>query len=425
MLLTRAEQAWFSRAAARLDEVIACCERALEIPGAQTAEFASLRATAWLRRGQALEARGASEADFFESARSHGEAVKLLLPLGARAAPELAAAWMNRGGVLQRAGSPGTLAEAVRCYDAVIAGPGGVPARGATLGAAWLHRGCALLRTGTPEARAEAARSLREAAGVLEPLAEADLSARRDLSLAWANLGVALAVRGPDDEARDAAAQKQQFDEAAAAHRRAVETARTMTGLDGGIGAPDLAGLVFNFAELLARAGEEGEAQEQLREVLALTAAEEREDAACAELALRARHMLGLGLAGSLLAEREDGAARRERAAEATDLIEDALALAGHWAGRGVAMTALGAQLFEFGAWLYRTQQPRFLAEFLLEHMAGHPERRAAAEEALQRARRDIVGAGFSSLSLGGPGGAAEILHALGGVEDALRAAAD
>ena len=39
-------------------------------------------------------------------------------------------------------------------------------------------------------------------------------------------------------------------------------------------------------------------------------------------------------------------------------------------------MAAAGARLYEFGAWLYRTQQPHFLGEFLLEHL-GEDKARA------------------------------------------------
>jgi hypothetical protein len=83
-------------------------------------------------------------------------------------------------------------------------------------------------------------------------------------------------------------------------------------------------------------------------------------------------------------------------AAEASDAIDDGLALARECDRRGAAdLRPLAARLFRLGAQLYRVHQPHFLGEFVCENLApgafaDDAAFRAAAAEALGLALADL-----------------------------------
>ena len=55
---------------------------------------------------------------------------------------------------------------------------------------------------------------------------------------------------------------------------------------------------------------------------------------------------------------------------EATDAVDEGLALARHWEQRGESgFRALAEDLFRFGCRVYQAGQPQFLAEFILESL--------------------------------------------------------
>jgi hypothetical protein len=137
-------------------------------------------------------------------------------------------------------------------------------------------------------------------------------------------------------------------------------------------------------------------------------------------VALKARHALCRAAATRLAEARGDDDAR-EWIGEATDAVDEGLALARFWEGRGVgAFKGIEAELFRFGTEMYQKHQPQFLAEFVLENL--DPERsptaaRASAPmwqagaEAVGRALQGLQARGFGEL---GKPGMERLIEALG-----------
>ena len=79
---------------------------------------------------------------------------------------------------------------------------------------------------------------------------------------------------------------------------------------------------------------------------------------------------------------------------EATDAVDDGLALVRRWEQRGVeSFRAVAFELFRFGARVYARYQPQFLDEFIADNMdpalsspgyVNDPDMRLAAHEAHQ-----------------------------------------
>ena len=289
-------------------------------------------AAAWLARGQALEAE-ATPASLAEAVRSYECAIAVLAalpPSDPAIARDLAVAHMNRGNALQKILTAESLPAAVAAYDQAIAifraPPLGATASGQNaLGAAWMNRGHALHRQATPEAIAEAAHSHRQAIMILQELplnpgddtpVEAALNHRLNLAGAWVNLASVL-LASP--------ALPERF------HLAREASAQTI----GIVSADDLAS----------------------------------QHPVAAELSLLGRRARCDAL-GQLLPAAPDTATTEALAAEASDIVDDGLALARLWEQRGVSQfRPLSARLYHFGAQLYRLNQPHFLAEFLLEHL--------------------------------------------------------
>jgi hypothetical protein len=72
--------------------------------------------------------------------------------------------------------------------------------------------------------------------------------------------------------------------------------------------------------------------------------------------------------------------------------------------------------LYEFGAWLYRTQQPQFLGEFLQEHLEDDKGRAQIAVAAVQAARQAFVQRSFADTTHGDMDRVLDILQDLGAV---------
>ncbi len=426
-LLGAAELAWRSGDRARLPEALAACGRAMvilpaeesaaELAAAGENPFRAVWASAWLMRGRLLVAHDTPEA-VVEGLRCFDQAVVRLgaelAVAGEAAKEELAVVWMNRGSALLRLGDPGALKEAGHSYEQAIALLDGQPVEFKNqnaLGAAWMNRGVGLLRIGGEAEYAEALQSLDTAIATLEPLAGAQPDARRNLSSAWANRGL---VRALQDDAAGAVAD----------HRQAVATFRLL--LQGGevLMQLELAALLMNLGQAAGAAADTETAVEALREALALTIPSEATDIRAARLSLRTRHVLGVKLGGLAAAGRVGAGLQSERLAEASDLADEGLAVARTWEQRGRNLDGAGTRLFELGAWLYRTRQPQFLGEFLLEHVGDDPARMAIAGTAVQLARQAIVQRGFADVDAGGFARANLILSSLGEVETRLRAIA-
>ncbi len=392
--LDAADAAWRAGGRPDLPEAVKQCDHALARLKAEpdNLEVNSLRAEVFLKRGQALEALNTGEA-LTEALRGYEQVISGLRRTPGAPGGLMALAWMNRGNVLQRAGQPEALQEAVRCYDQTLALLGKPEAEDApdfvnTIGAAWMNRGMAAQRLGTPEGRQEALRSLDEALAMLEPLIGEHPQARRNFASASMNRGLILLQQG-------------QLEAGVAAQARAVAelTALVEAAPDGEreLGRLDLAAMKLNLAQGRAANGDAEGGLAVLREALAGVLPAETSDPRAMETALRLRHA-GCVILGAWLST--GGDKREEWLEEAGDWVEDGLAAAAGWGQNARWFRASSARLFEFGAWLYRTQQPQFLVEFLEEHLGdGDEMRRKIALNAVGLARQEIMHRGLTTLA--------------------------
>jgi hypothetical protein len=297
-------------------------------------------ASEFLRRGQSHESR----AELTAALASYAESIALLTALpagtsfdGARSVDRaLALAWMNRGNALLkchvlRDTSPG---EAVQAYDQAIALLAPLVAAAPTdhalrnsLGAAHLNRASALLALAPREAGAGALASADRAVAALRALPlEDNIFYRTNLAGAWLNRASALLA------------------------------------------------IDLEVAQISARTA------------LDLVADAASDHLPAASAALGARRTLLAIIGRELTTPRDDVAALL---GEASDLIDDGLALTRTWEARHVAaFHSAAAQLFVAGAMLYASHQPHFLTEFLGENPALAREFPAVAQDALALARR-------------------------------------
>lgn len=150
----------------------------------------------------------------------------------------------------------------------------------------------------------------------------------------------------------------------------------------------NLAGTQLNRANLLLDLSRFTESVNAAREALGWTTPHEHDDAIDADLALKARRALCDAI-GRLIVE--PGANQETLAHEATDLVDDALAVARGWIARGEhTLRPLSLRFFRYGTQLYRFHQPHFLAEFIQENLASATgELRDIALEAIDAALSD------------------------------------
>ena len=429
-----AEASWVSREHHQLIAALQGCDRALqalpeELTLAETKApdpadpLAKERALLWLWRGRLLVMADDPKA-VVQGLHSLDQAIARLRAAGAREGVEeaLAVAWMNRGSGLFRLESREALAEAIRSYDQAIELLERAPesARNA-LGASWMNRGVGLMNLNsvhdTKESTAarltDASKSLERAIAVLEPVASTQRAALHNLASTWSNLGM---LRSRQEDAAGAVE----------AHRKAVELFRPLAADAGDVGETyELAARLFNYGQACSLAGDTREALAAGREALVHAATVETRDPQAMELVLRIRHALCVVLGGQLAAGRAKGEDpdRSVRLEEAGDLVEDGLAALrerGHALSEGVAAAA--ARLYEFGAWLYRTQQPHFLGEFLLEHLGDDKMRAQIATAAVQAARQAFVQRNFNDTTHGDMDRVLDILQDLGAVEAKVKA---
>lgn len=353
------------------------CDEAVRLLGEKGAGPEAL-ARAWLQRGQILES-GRGEAQLREAARSHEAGLAVLGEAAggvdsAEAGWLRALLWMNRGNVLVAAGGSETAREAVRSYEAALRFAGAAfgikeEERQALVGAAWMNRGVAE-RAAAPGARGAEAeeRCLENALRELELAAEAGSApARRNLAGAWLNRAAWCEAAG--DEAGTFGAWR--------------EAARA--------------------ADPIAR-----------------------QDAVALETGLRARHALCVAWGKRLVAT--EPAVVSAAAAGALSLfvhVEKGLADFAAWGDGAEASREMAARLFAFGAWLYRTRDPRRLAEFLDRHADPCDAHRvASAREAIRLAQQEILRAGFSEWLDASGGELRERLQALHEIDARLTAQA-
>ncbi len=425
------EAAWTAREPAKMIAALQECDRVLQaLPAEQLVgegeakapnpadPLAKERALLWYWRGRLLVMADKPEA-VVQGLHSLDQAIARLRLFAGDAQMEeaLAVAWMSRGSGLFRLQSRDAMAEAVRCYEQAIQALERVPAgvRDAALGASWMNRGVGLMHLDhvkdTPEQTTarltESVQSFERAIALLEPLAASQPASLHNLASTWSNLGM---VRS---RLQDAAG-------AVEAQRKAVELFRPLVAKSEDAGETfELAARLFNLGQACGAAGDAEGALAAGRESLAVAGSVKTDDPQALELTLRTRHALCVVLGGQLAAGRAQAGdpQRAGRLEEAGDLVEDGLAelRARGAVPEGVMMA--GTRLYEFGAWLYRTQQPQFLAEFLLEHLGVDATRAKIALAAAQAARQAFAQRSFTETTHGDMERVLEILQELGQVE--------
>ncbi len=387
---------------------------------------------ALLGRANVLRSRGSE--GLTDALAGYDEAIRVMEATSATGPSEdvrrddLANVRLNRGLALLASGVPEKLTEAVKDFDACVALRRDLPAGPNHqfhfgLVAGWMNRADALTRLGTPEALAEALRSYDEALALLKtlPVDENDWFRHR-LAVAWMNRAITRQTLGGEGAVTETLAG---FDEAIALLKdhRLLERPE---------GRHLYACVWLNRAGLfLAQAPERvAEARESAIAARDVLRPLEREQPGLTDVALKARHAICRALATELAAA-PAGTDLREKIGEATDAVDEGLALARVWEERGVTIfKPVEAELFRFGTELFQKHQPHFLAEFVLENL--DPERSPAAArasapmfqagfESLGRSLQELQARGFAEM--GGPGmeRVLETLKDLRAAEERLR----
>jgi len=302
---------------------------------------------------------------------------------------------MKRGIRLREATEPDAVSDALACFDQALELRRGLPIDAVPilrygLAACWLNRADALVRLGDAAQIAEALRSFDEGIRLLHGLPlGADPRFPRRLAMAYQNRGLAVgAYGGPAGEAIAA------FTKAIAIldHQEAALIADRQY---------LLAVVWMNLANARAAdaaADPDALANNAARQAISLVADVEMQDEDWAEVGLKARHVLCQTIAARLPLTTADPETLPDAVHEATDTADEGLALVRRWERHGIdRFRPIAFDLFRFGARVYATFQPQFLHQFVLDNMdpgqssaayANSPEMRAAAQEALELAKR-------------------------------------
>ncbi len=161
------------------------------------------------------------------------------------------------------------------------------------------------------------------------------------------------------------------------------------------VSGPLRAGAWGNLAGALMELGEEQPGiRSAAHQALALVKPSEGSDRVALEVGLKARHLL-CRLAVRDIAEEKP--LSRATLAEATDAVEEALALVRSWKlPEDAALARLARGIFRFGCRIYESAQPHFLAEFLMEYLSPE-EFGAACSTTRRRARSRRPSGAFST----------------------------
>jgi tetratricopeptide (TPR) repeat protein len=300
-----------------------------------------------------------------------------------RGKQELSNLWINRGLCRFAGGDPEQLPAALEDFDRAVALREQLPVEGDeaarwALAAALLHRGDALHRLGERDEEARAAYDT--AIGHLRQLPYLENpAALQRLALACANRGL---VAADHDEAR------RYFDECIALLPSPQNPPQLVT----------LCNALLNRGRHSLQVADDPDATAaDARRVLELVGAHERNHPSPAELALQARHLLAHSLVGWLDESRKGAGLAEDWISDATDAVEEALAVERHWEQLGFdGLRPLACELFQLGLHVYRVCQPHFFADFLVEAMdpemsPGAPFADPGFQGAAARALRQAV----------------------------------
>jgi tetratricopeptide (TPR) repeat protein len=320
----------------------------------------------------------------------------VLTPAQIQAIDAQASVLMKQGIRLLGEEPPGPIDAALECFDRALALRRQLPVAtnpllGYGLAACWLNRADALMRLGDAAQIAVALRAYDEAIALLRVLPLAiDPRFPRRLAIAHQNRGLALQAQGQ-------AALTAAID--------AFENALGILEADDALPISDrqflLAAVWLNLAN--ARVSSETSEAAALARVaahkaIALVNGSEDSDAAAAEVGLKARHVLCQAIARQLSAPPALGEKMPNDVHQATDSVDNGLALVRRWEHQGITrFRRVAYDLFRFGARVYARYQPQFLDEFIREQIdprrssvdyVESPEMRAAVEEAVALAGR-------------------------------------
>jgi tetratricopeptide (TPR) repeat protein len=269
---------------------------------------------------------------------------------------ELSQAWTHRGLCRFSGGGPEKLPDALEDFDRAIELRRDLPFEEDeqfrwAYAAALMHRGDVLQRIGARDEEARAAYD--EAISHLRqlPYQENPATLQR-LALACANRGL---VATDHDEARRC------FDECIALLPSPENPPQLVT----------LCNALLNRGRhALQVVGDTECTAADARRVLELVTPHERNHPSPAELGLQARHLLSHALLAWLDESRQGPGLAEDWMSDATDAVEEGLAVERHWEQQGFdGLRPLACELFQVGLHIYRVCQPHFFADFLVESM--------------------------------------------------------
>jgi hypothetical protein len=310
-----------------------------------------------------------------------------LPPADVQATDARASVLMKQGIRLLNEVGPAAAAEALGCFDGALELRRTLPIETFPtlrygLAACWLNRADALMHLGSPAQMNEALASFDAAIALLRelPLGDDPQFSKR-LAIAYQNRGLALQFVG-----HPAAESIAAFEQAIAVldDQQATEV-------------PDrsylLAAIWVNLAAAHLSVGDGTPARDAAVRAMQLVAPLQDTDADAAEVAIKARYVVCRIIASRLSQPAPGDILTRDIVDEATDAVDDGLAIARGWERHGIGrFRDLAYDMFRFGARVYAAFQPHFVAEFVLDNTdpeqsspgyADSEEMRAAAAEAL------------------------------------------
>lgn len=285
--------------------------------------------------------------------------------------------------------------EALRCFDEALEMRRHLPLEAAPmlrygLAACWLNRADALMRLGEATEISSALYAYDEALQLLRslPLSDDPRFPRR-LAIAHQNRGLALYARGSSgtpaavEALTDAITVLEHDCAALIADRKYLLAAAWMNLANARVseGAAESVPLAHDAA---------------LR-AMALVEDSEQRDADAAEVGIKARHVLCQTLAYRLSLATET---MQDDVHEATDAVDEGLALIRHWESLTVTrFRSLAYDLFRFGARVYEKYQPQFLHEFVLENIDQQRSSRDYVESTeIRSAAREALGSSITQM---------------------------